>query len=79
MRSNVSVKCQRKFEFRISSAGGSQGVGGGGERSLAEDQPSVSQGKQNKSTAGLMAKEVLAVDTLKKKLEYEFGLQINIF
>ena len=39
---------------------------------MGQDQPPVSEGKQNKGTAGLMAKEVLAIDTLKKKLEYEF-------
>ena len=56
-------------------------MGGGGEleRSLAQDQSPVSQGKQNKSTDGLMAKEVLAVDTLKKKLEYEFHFSSTYF
>ena len=49
-------------------------MAGGGGGSLSQDQPPLSQGKQNKGTAGLMAKEVLAVDTLKKKLEYEFHL-----
>ena len=44
-------------------------MGGEGDQPL---QPPVSQGKEIKSAAGLMAKEVLAVDTLKKKLEYEF-------
>ena len=45
---------------------------------VGQDQPPVSEGKQNKGTAGLMAKEVLAIDTLKKKLEYEFQLLLYL-
>ena len=47
-------------------------MGGAGAGSLAQERPPLSQGKQSPGAAGLMAKEVLAVDTLKKKLEYEF-------
>ena len=51
-------------------------MGGEGDQSL---QSPASQGKQMKSAAGLMAKEVLAVDTLKKKLEYEFHFSSTYF
>ena len=45
---------------------------GVGQRVGGDQPPPLSEGKQTKSSAGLMAKEVLAVDTLKKKLQYEF-------
>ena len=54
-------------------------MGGEGDQSLQSLQSSASQGKQMKSAAGLMAKEVLAVDTLKKKLEYEFHFSSTYF
>ena len=54
-------------------------MGGEGDQSLQSLQSPASQGKQMKSAAGLMAKEVLAVDTLKKKLEYEFHFSSTYF
>ena len=69
MRSNLTVKCPTQFSMLNSSVGVGQRGG--------EDQPAVPQGKQTKGSAGLMAKEVLAVDTLKKKLQYEFHFTSN--
>ena len=64
-----------KFQFENSSVG--NGNGGAGAGSVSQAQSPVPQAKQSQGAAGLMAKEVLAVDTLKKKLEYD--LQFTFF
>ena len=75
MKSNFTVKMSDRFYFENSSVGN----GNGGAGPVSQAQSPVPQAKQSKCAAGLMAKEVLAVDTLKKKLEYDFQFAISMF